>query len=47
MYNVSKMLHIVFGKHFSIYIIYRFFADELSKLSKEGFGRYVDKDEMS
>ena len=24
-----------------------YFADELSKLSKEGFGRYVDKDEMS
>ena len=49
MYNVSKMLHIVFGKNFSVYIIYRllFFADELSKLSKEGFGRYVDKDEMS
>ena len=23
------------------------FPDELSKLSKEGFGRYVDKDEMS
>ena len=24
-----------------------YFVDELSKLSKEGFGRYVDKDEMS
>ena len=23
------------------------FSDELSKLSKEGFGRYVDKEEMS
>ena len=32
-----------------MYIIYgvQFFPDELSKLSKEGFGRYVDKDEMS
>ena len=23
------------------------FTDELTKLSKEGFGRYVDKDEMA
>ena len=23
------------------------FIDELSKLSKEGFGRYVDKEEMA
>ena len=43
------MLHRVFGKKFTIYIIYGLllFPDELSKLSKEGFGRYVDKDEMS
>ena len=24
-----------------------FFSDELNKLSKEGFGRYVDKEEMA
>ena len=36
-------------RNFIISIIYGdiYFVDELSKLSKEGFGRYVDKDDMS
>ena len=49
MYNVSKELNIFVYKNWIIYIICKlvFFSDELSKFSKEGFGRYVDKDEMS